>query len=285
MAARSKSRKSTGTAGGKSPSAQSWPGRLLAKALAPLLVAIAVLALGTGATFGLRWALLRANPFFTLRQIDVRTDGEGLGEDSVIAILAEMGYREKETNIFDIDVRAIRERLEKAAVVKSARVYRVLPDLLVVSFIQRRPAARLRARIPRFVDHEGHVLLPWEADGFSLLPDIVGTREVNGFRPGQKIDDEVLLGALHFLRLNEDYADRLDCRAYMIQLDYHPPEKLRLYVHRGGTFRENAQILIPVRGMEPALNRLAVIVRDRTSLGLPTSFVDVTYEENVPVRE
>jgi cell division septal protein FtsQ len=285
MAARSKSKKSKTTSGSRGPSAQSWAGRLLAKALAPLLVIVAIAALGAGATFGLRWALLKANPFFTLQKIDVQTDGKGLGEKSVIAILSEMGYREQETNLFDIDVRAIRERLEKAAVVESARVYRVLPNLLVVSFIQRRPVARLRAKIPRFVDTQGHVLLPWEADGFSLLPDIVGTRDVNTFRPGQEIDDEVLLGALQFLRLNEDYAERLDCRVYMIQLDYHPPEKLKLYVHRGGTFRENAQILVPVRNMEPALNRLAVIVRDRTGLGLPTGFVDVTYEENVPVRE
>jgi cell division septal protein FtsQ len=253
--------------------------------LAPLLVLAIVASVGTGAALGLRWSLLKANPFFTLRKIDVRTDGEGLSEETVIAILDEMGFREGETNMFDIDVRAIRERLEKAAIVESARVYRVLPDLLVVNFSQRRPVARLRARIPRFVDGQGHVLLPWEADGFSLLPDIVGTRDVDTFRPGQKVDDEVLLGALHFLRLNEDYAERLNCDVHMIQLDYHPPEKLKLYVHRAGTFREQAQVLVPVQRMEEALNRLAVIVRDRTEMGLPTSFADVTYEENVPVRE
>jgi len=260
-------------------------GRLLAKALAPLLAFLLIAGIVLGGAYGFRWVLLRANPFFTLQTIDVQTEGQGLTAAAIIDILGEMGYRVGETNLFDIDVAAIRTRIEKAAVVESARVSRVLPDRLVVGFAQRFPVARLGARIPRFIDHRGHVLLPWEADGFSLLPDVVGTRDVDTFRPGQKVDDEVLLGALQFLRMNEEYAERLDCKAYMIQLDYHPPEKLKLYVHRGGTFRENAQILVPVREMRAALNRLAVIVRDRTGLGLPTSFVDVTYEENVPVRD
>ncbi len=281
MAARTKSQPKNGNDSQQS----SLVGRLLAKMLAPLLALVLVAAVLVGSGFGLRWALLKANPFFTLQTIEVHTEGQGLTEDAIVDILGEMGYRTGQTNMFDIDTAAIRSRIEKAAVVESARVTRVLPDRLVVSFAQRFPVARLRARIPRFIDHQGHVLLPWEAEGFSLLPDIVGTRDVETFRPGQKADDEVLLAALEFLRLNEEYGEKLDCRAYMIQLDYHPPEKLKIYMHRAGTFRENAQVLVPVRQMRAALNRLAVIVRDRNGLGLPTGFVDVTYEENVPVRE
>jgi len=285
MAARSKSTQSKAkrSATGRPQRSALW--RMLAKMLAPFLVAtvvaLALLCLG----FGLRWALLKANPFFTLRQIEVRTEGRALTKEGIIAILEDMGYRKQETNLFDIDVLAIRSRLERAAAAESARVYRVLPDRLVVDLAQRQPVARLRGRISRFIDGEGHVLLPWEANGFSLLPDIVGVREANSFRPGQQVTDELLLGALDFLRLNEEYGDAVLCRAHTIQLDYHPPRKLKLYVHRAGTFRENAQVLVPLSKTREALNRLAVIVRDRTSLGLPTSFVDVTYEENVPVRE
>jgi cell division septal protein FtsQ len=281
MAARNKPQPKNG-ASGQSPSPA---GRLLAKTLAPLLALLVVVVLVACLAWGLHWSLLRANPFFTLQSIDVQTDGQALTAPAIVDILAEMGYRPGETNVFEIDVRAIRERLEKAAVVESAWAHRVLPDRLVVGFAQRFPVARLHARIPRFIDRSGYVLLPWEAEGFSLLPDIVGVRDPDVLRPGQKIEDEVLLGALDFLRLNEEYGERLDCRAYMLQLDYHPPEKIKVYVHRAGTFRENAQIVVPIRDMRPALNRLAVIVRDRAGLGLPTSFVDVTYQENVPVRE
>lgn len=281
MAARTKPQPKNGT----SAQSHSLAGRLLAKLLAPALAALVLAAAVGGIGWGLHWSLLRANPFFTLRTIDVQTEGQGLTAAAIVEILAEMGYQPGKTNIFEIDVRAIRERLEKAAVVESAWAHRVMPDHLVVGFAQRFPVARLRARIPRFIDRSAHVLLPWEAEGFSLLPDILGVRDPETLRPGRKIEDEVLLGALEFLRLNEEYGERLDCKAYMLQLDYHPPEKIKVYVHRAGTFRENAQIVVPIRDMQPALNRLAVIVRDRTSLGLPTGFVDVTYRENVPVRE
>jgi len=281
MAARIKSQPKNGTSG----QSHSLAGRLLARLMAPTLAALVLAAVVAGIGWGLHRSLLRANPFFTLRDIDVQTEGQGLTAAAILDILAEMGYRPDKTNIFEIDVRAIRERLEKAAVVETAWAHRVLPDRLVVGFAQRFPVARLRTRIPRFIDRSGHVLLPWEAEGFSLLPDIVGVREPESLRPGQKIQDEVLLGALEFLRRNEEFAGRLECKAYMIQLDYHPPPKLKVYVRRAGTFRENAQIVVPVHNMRPALNRLAVIVRDRTGLGLPTGFVDVTYQENVPVRE
>lgn len=281
MAARSKSQSKNGTASPK----RSRVGRMLAKLLVPLLATMLVAAAVCAAGWGLQALLLRNNPFFTLQHIDVQSEGQGLSPGAIVDILGEMGYETGAANLFEIDVRAIRERLERAAVVESAWAHRILPDRLVVGFAQRFPVARLRARIPRFLDRAGHVLLPWEADGFSLLPDIVGVRAADSLRPGQKIEDEVLLGALEFLRLNEEYADRLSCKVHMIQLDYHPPEKLRIYVRRAGTFRENTQILVPVRDMRPALNRLAVIVRDRTSLGLPTGYVDVTYAENVPVRE
>lgn len=281
MAARTKLHIKTGAAA----TSHSLAGRLLAKLLAPLLITLVLAGVLGGIGWGMHWSLLRANPFFTLRTIDVQTEGQGLTAPAIIDILAEMGYRPGETNLFEIDVRAIRERLEKAAVVERAWAYRVMPDHLAVGFAQRFPVARLRARIPRFIDRSGHVLLPWEAEGFSLLPDIVGVRDPDTLRPGRKAEDEVLLGALEFLRLNEEYAERLDCKVHMLQLDYHPPEKIKIYVRRAGTFRENAQIVVPVRNMRPALNRLAVIVRDRTGLGLPTGFVDVTYQENVPVRE
>ena len=283
MAARKSTQKKTGPNGENAP--RSWLGRLLARLLAPVLIGLVAAVVLGAAVVGLRWVLLVANPFFTLARIEIRTDGKALSEEQILEILADMDCRAGQTNLFAIDVRGIRERLERAAVVESARIYRILPNVLVVDTAQRRPAARLRGRISRFVDGEGHVLLPWEAEGFSLLPEIVGVRGTTALRPGEKTDDELLLGALEFLRLNEEYGEALHCRPHTIQLDYHPPLKLKIYVHREGTFRENAQVLVPLRRMSEALNRLAVIVRDRTGLGLPTGFVDVTYEEHVPVRK
>ena len=257
--------------------------RVLARAALWLCAVVLGVALLVGAGFGLHRVLFVNNPHFVLREIQVRTTGQ-LKPAEVIALLEERGVRAGETNTWSLDLKQLRDHLEKErALVDTATVVRRLPDKLIVSIYEREPRARLKCRPPHLLDEQGYVL-PQRHDARSLtLPQVTGIRDGKYLRPGTKTVDEALLGALHFLRL---IATRTDGKYYdvaVIQLDYSAPSLL-VHLRAREPFRKDAQVIVPVRGMEAALDRAKVIIEDRVRAHQDTDFINATYEINVPVR-
>ncbi len=244
-----------------------------------LAVAVAVL---WGIWHGSGLLLFTRNPFFTLNAIEVEAT-PNLREEGVIQILEQIGVRKGAANLFQVDPRGIRERLEREVVVARAEVSRRLPDGLAIRIYERRPAAKLKC-VPRLlVDGEGRILPYWETRGDALLPTITAIREPSRLSPGEIPEDKALLGAVEFLRKISARPEGVSYDVSLVQLDYYLPS-LKIHLRRRDVFRDGAVIVVPVDKMDAALDRLRDIVKLRMEAGKMTSFIDVTYEKNCPVR-
>lgn len=107
---------------------RSWSIRILA--VACLCVSVPLLA---------RWAhdeVFYSNDEFVLKSLEFRTNGMLSAEN-----LARVANVSTGANLMEVDLRAIRDRIEKLAVVEEAIVTRELPDKLRVDVKERTPVA------------------------------------------------------------------------------------------------------------------------------------------------
>jgi cell division septal protein FtsQ len=246
-----------------------------------LAVTVAVVGAGVISTYGLFRVFVTANPHFTLESIDIEATPT-IDQKTVRDIVAEMGVREQETNLLTVDIEAVRERLEQEVVIDRATVVRRLPDTLVISLYERHPVAQLHCKPKRLIDDDGTILPWWQTGDAALLPEITGIRDPKQLKPGAKAEDEALLGALSFLRRIRSRPEGVLYDVAIIQLDYYLPS-LRVHLRERDTFRNGAVIVIPVKGMEAALDRLRDVVRLRSDANQTTSLIDATYERNLRV--
>jgi cell division septal protein FtsQ len=246
------------------------------------LLALTASALLAAAAFGLHRVLVSANPYFTLRRISLQ-GSHSLTEKLVRERLEEAGAVVGRSNLMQLPVRRLRQALERDPLIARAELVRRIPDLLEVSVVERVPIAVVRSRPPCFIDGDG-VVLPWrDISKERLLPAITAVRNAARLTAGEQTQDDALRGAVRFLRLLARRADGVSYDVEVIQLDYQLPS-LQVHLRPRGTFTEDAIIVVPVQGMEEALDRLRDIHRIRTASGKTTSFVDVTYRRNVPAR-
>ena len=255
-----------------------WSVRAVFWALLSLVAASLVAGLG----FGLHRVLVSRNPYFTLRRISLQ-GSRSLTERVVRERLADAGAVVGTSNLMQLPVRRLREALERDPLIARAELVRRVPDLLEVSVVERVPVAVVRTRPPCFIDAES-VVLPWrDLSKERLLPAITAVRNAARLTTGEQVQDEALRGAVRFLRLLARRADGVSYDVELVQLDYQLPS-LQIHLRARGTFTDGAVIVVPVQGMDEALDRLRDIHRIRTASGKTTSFVDVTYRRNVPVR-
>jgi cell division septal protein FtsQ len=246
------------------------------------LLALLSAGLLAGIGLGLRRLLVSANPYFILRRISLQGN-RSLTEAVVRARLAEAGAIVGTSNLMQLPVRRLRLALERDPLIARAELLRRVPDLLEVSVVERVPVAVVRSRPPYFIDADG-VVLPWrDISKERLLPAITAVRNAAKLNVGEEAQDEALRGAVRFLRLLARRADGVSYDVELVQLDYQLPS-LQVHLRSRGTFTDGAVIVVPVQGMEEAMDRLRDIHRQRTASGKTTSFVDVTYRRNVPVR-
>lgn len=246
------------------------------------LVVLAAGGLLAGGVLLLHHVLLAGNPYFVLQRVSLQGQ-RSLTEQAVTGRLADAGAVIGKANLMRLPMRRLRETLEQDPLIAKAELVRRVPDLLEVAVVERVPVAMVRASTPCFVDDDG-VVLPWrDTSKERLVPAITAVRNAARLTVGQKVQDEALLGAVRFLRLLSRRADGTAYDVEVIQLDYQLPS-LQVHLRPRGTFAEGAVIVVPVQGMEEAMDRLRDIHRIRTAAGSPTSFVDVTYRRNVPVR-
>lgn len=240
------------------------------------------LALLVGAILGTDWLFRSGNPYFTIRNIRVTANGK-LDRDDIIGILDNYGIERGEANLFAVDLEKLRAYLiDNFFLIDNAIVKRRLPDTLVVQVYERQPVAQFIRRRGRLIDSEGWLLPPRRDRVSRNLPIITGVRGSGEMEVGSRVDDEMVHAALRLLHLLavEDYSAFFDVST--IQVDY-AANALRMYLRPNGTFRRDSRVLVPTENMAQALRRVEVIVRKRLRARQTTSFIDATYEKNVPV--
>lgn len=146
-------------------------GRLLRRRL-PLAAAL----VGVALCWPFARDVVRNHPYFGVHDVVVRATGRLDAEGIRAAAGIEPG-----TSIWDVDVTAVETRLAHVPWVRSARVRRQLPDRVVLSVRQYRPAAILAlARAASsfyYVAPNGRIFATVGADDARDLPYLSGLRE------------------------------------------------------------------------------------------------------------
>lgn len=248
-----------------------------------VLIAVLFGILG-GTAYGLRQLLLVRNGYFELKHIDVQVYGD-LSPDIIREKLIDLGIRERQVNIFAVDMGQLRQDLESWHVqISRVRVYRRLPDTLEFEIYERNPVAQLVTPRGYLIDSNG-LVLPRRNDPQSwYLPVITGVRDADQLTAGSMANDPFMRSALKLLELvnTQEYGRYLDVN--LIQLDRGSGE-LKVYLRERTPFRDGACIILPVPEdeMRNALTRVQLIARDRERGQQDTGFINATFERNVPV--
>ena len=115
-----------------------------------VLLFLLMLAVVLGFACGIIWLVIQIpgtltsrNPRFQLRRIEVKSAGYWHGREREQELARLVGVDAEGCNLFALDPRGIRERLQKLENIESCNVRIVLPDTLVLDITERVPRAVL----------------------------------------------------------------------------------------------------------------------------------------------
>jgi len=216
-------------------------------------------------------SLFSQNHRFTLRNLDIRSDGKLQPEH-----IREYAHIDEGMNLFAIDLGQVRDDLMSVPIVSAVSVRRRLPDTLEVTVSERIPAARLGEEstgYPLAVDQTGFVLGPTSAS--QQLPSITGLQE-KGLRPGARVGDPGVQNALHVL----DICDSPSFSRFLRikNVDVSNPEYLEVYLQRG------ERILLSRENVDVKLAKLCEIMKHTADMGQAIAAIDMTVDKNFPVQ-
>ena len=132
----------------------------------------------------LRSWLFTENPRLELREVKVRSTGYWREREAQLS--RRIGL-EKGVNIFSVDLRQKRRKLEKIPNVASAEVRRILPDKLEIRLEERIPRAAVgNLNSPYVIDDQCMVMPRLESLGASLRLPVVNGLPVTALTPGTR---------------------------------------------------------------------------------------------------
>jgi len=211
--------------------------------------------------------LYNENPRFALQEIKASTDGV-----LPSAILVEWSGVQTGENLFNLDLEAIRRRLERNSVVRSAWVRRELPGTLFLRINERVPIARMgqvEGRMNWLMDAEGVVIK--KSFQAKHLPFLLGvTRNV---MLGDNISDTKAKDALAYLVvLREMHSAKRELFEVQVISVGHP-------AFLDFRLADGTQVLLP-RGGDPrkVLEQTTRLIHEARLRGRETKFFDLRPE-------
>ena len=195
-----------------------------AKIIIGIVLSLAILCGGVLGLFIAWKSMFRQNDRFMVLRVNVTSaDGQGRWHGNVNAVkqylenskieakdiekLQDEKTAQKELlNIFDLDLKKLREELEKIAEIEKVEVRRVLPDTLDIQITERIPVAVLESAAGKYVvDKDTVVMLKEKSiDIAGSLPVIISKKEKLPQR-GEKFEE--LRPVLEFIQLTKRVAD------------------------------------------------------------------------------
>lgn len=215
--------------------------------------------------------LMNENPRFYLRKIDVSNSGywsAARGKE----LLSEVGLSEG-MNLFQINIKEIRERTLKIPNIKDADVSLVLPDKIVFNLIERVPRAEMDAvNGVVVVDEEGAMFKRDEsmvADRKSALPKLIMTPKGN-----KELQQEAVK---LIITANQECPD-IHIKSIIIGRDCFD-----VYLTHGG--ERNLHVIFPVENYSASFNYLQNAILHTALKGENPAGFDLRYKNSASKLE
>lgn len=234
-----------------------------------LLMALLIIALLGAAVFANMWKS-------DLKVASIAVEGNSIVGEKEILTLA--GVTEA-TRLFDVDLFAIRKRIEQNNFIRSASVNREVPNRITIRVEERVPIAAVVLDKVLYLDADGYVLPPVRSENIFDLPVLTGTLQRGELTPGKQCPMANVRDALGVLKVAQQVSDELYRRISEVHVEGE--KDIILYT---------AEFGVPVifgRGDAPAkMVRLhsfwKEFVNHRGAQEL--QYVDLRYQDQVVVR-
>ncbi|MBM3837489.1 MAG: FtsQ-type POTRA domain-containing protein [Verrucomicrobia bacterium] len=252
---------------------------------------------GTALTLGLfwygsDWALkewLYKNPAFSIKRLDVATDGD-LSTEQILAWAAV----KPGDSLLAVDLLRIERDLQLQPVIQDASVVRVLPDTLKIRVTEREAIAQVTGfqapsagEPPKpttfYVDPAGYVMFPLGSpaglranssnpEALPMLTGVLGTE----LRPGKRAESQEIQAALRLITFFErsPMVGVVDLKT----IDLSAPPVLQV------TTRQGNEVLLAPEDLERQLRRWRVVHDFAAQETKQIALLDLSVSNNVPVR-
>lgn len=228
------------------------------------------------------------NPYFTLDKykIELSIEGELTSSEVLRKQLNDLlEERERKNggsiNLFNCDLKALRNSLSgQNPQIKDVKITRVLPEGLKIVAVDRVPIARIMSLRGKMIDRDGYVIPP--SNGLRYLPILIGIHNRKNIVIGKETinkDIQKCLELLNHLAI-VPYGNIFE----IFLINCSNLDQLSMTLKGNDYLRPKSSILVPTKDITGGLNRAAKIINERHYNNEPTSFIDATYEVNVPIR-
>lgn len=229
--------------------------------------------------------MFRQNDRFYVVHVNV-TSAEGRGKwhgkvKEVMPVVVQSKYDRKKSDVpkqelspddklftlFEIDVKKLRQNLEKVPEIEKVSVQRILPDTLDIRIVERIPVAFLaRANSEKLVDRNAVVIRKSHSiDIAGLIPVIRNFKETP---PGNgEVFDEIK-SALEFIRLYREVGDFAVLK--IVDINLAKDDFVSMRIHYGGDRNDYYNIIDvprmnPEEGMDRILSAIQASKREGTN--------------------
>ena len=241
-----------------------------------VVISLLLLALAVGMLIGLHKLMFKANPRLVFRELHVSSTGYWNKKDDFITRILKL---KKNTNIFEIDLKQLRQKLRTIPSVEDAEVVRILPDTIYVNITERMPRALINYSNAKWVIDENTVVMERRFSMASQLslPLLVGVPS-RRFSGGSRLPE--LKPALDLIgKILRNFPDM-----ELLRLSVATPEKLDFHIrYRNGKIY---RVIIPVknRGLDFMLNALQSAIIHAYQLGDMRSTFNLSFDGQVVIN-
>ena len=141
-----------------------------------------------------------------LKAARVTVQGNSIITEEQIRTQAEIN---NESKLFDIDLFAVRRRIEQNPFIRSASVSREVPNRIAIRIEERVPIAAVVLDKVFYFDAEGYVLPPTRSENIFDLPVLTGLFQRGELVPGRRYSTTNVQDALAILRMAQQVGDQL----------------------------------------------------------------------------
>lgn len=145
--------------------------------------------------------MFEGNPRFTLAEVRINGNKNGFWTNKKEQICSMLQLRPDLTNLFSLNLGALKAKLTREPAIESVTVSRILPDTLTIDIVERIPIALINSPRSHYVTDADCILMQKGRcmDISYSLPIIIGLRNEQNFVPGMKAG--ALKGAVELIEL------------------------------------------------------------------------------------
>jgi len=186
--------------------------------------------------------------------------------------IIETAGAKKGTNIFNVNLREMEEKIELHPVIKNAEVKRVFPNSLSIEVQEHKPSAVIAARGGfMLLDKEGYLIEKVEKISHIDLPVITGVDVKKNVVPGDIISNKKLDPALKVLASTEP-----DDLRFAAEIDVKNPVCINLYTYSG--------IKIILGDAEKIGEKIETAKKILSQLDRQVEYIDLRYPKSPVVK-